>query len=274
MSYNQKRRILKRLLIKLIHKLGYTVNKIEQPSEDEKKRITEFGKSVCSRISPDFTVLNGPFKGLKYPFIDITEAALIPKIVGSYESQLHPVVEEIVKKRYDNILDVGCAEGYYAVGFASRMPDTVVHGYDINEHDLRLCEKMALHNNLHNLTYNKACTPETLLNLDDSKRNLIFSDCEGYELQLFTEEVIMKLKHADFLIEVHDVVNPVISNTIYDRFKHSHNIRVIDNRDVDKSYFKGLEKLSATEKQAAFLEHRGGYNKNIHMEWFFITSKA
>lgn len=59
----------------------------------------------------------GPFAGMKY----INKAhgsSLTPKIIGTYERELHPFIYEIADKQYDCIVDVGSAEGYYAVGLA------------------------------------------------------------------------------------------------------------------------------------------------------------
>jgi len=55
-------------------------------------------------------------------------------------------VEAVIAKRYDKILDIGCAEGYYAVGFAMRLPgdtypvripepQTMPKGAEVTAHD-------------------------------------------------------------------------------------------------------------------------------------------
>jgi hypothetical protein len=45
---------------------------------------------------------------------------------------LHDIVETAITRRYDRVINVGCAEGYYAVGFATRMPETDVIAFDID----------------------------------------------------------------------------------------------------------------------------------------------
>src|SRR3954471_21407829 len=72
-------------------------------------------EAVSSRI-PKLTVLNGPFAGLVYPSVDASLASLFAKLLGSYEREIHPVVEKICTAEYTDIVNVGCAEGYYAVG--------------------------------------------------------------------------------------------------------------------------------------------------------------
>jgi len=98
-------------------------------------------------------------------------------------------------------------------------------------------------------------------------------DCEGYELELFTTTVIEKCKKVDFLIELHDVVNPVISSQILSSFQSTHTFKIVNNKDVDYSMLTGLEKLSPGEREFALYEHRGGLFKNIFMEWVFLISK-
>ena len=263
---------MKKLLIKLFKKFGYTLKKIEA-NTNEQLPIINKGKNIIHKISPDFIVLNGPFKGMKYPSIDITELTLAPKISGSYEGHLSPVINEMIGTPYDNIIDVGCAEGYYAVGFAKRIPQSTVHCYDVNESDLEFCKKMADLNDVSNLTYNKFCSPGTLINFNYGKRSLIFCDCEGYELELFTPKVVTALKNTDVLVELHDVINPIISETLLTRFSSTHDVRIINNSNVDYTKLEGLDNITPGERAFAVYEHRGGLYQNIFMEWAFFTPK-
>lgn len=232
------------------------------------------GKKIIKKISHDYTVLNGAFKGLIYPSLDITESTLVPKIVGSYEYQLQPWFRQIIKSDYSDIIDIGSAEGYYAVGLAQKMPNTTVHCYDINVKDIEFSKQMAKVNNATNMTWNAFCDEKTLINFPHRGKTLIISDCEGYELQLFTKEVIKKCKNADFLIELHNNMNPIISTELLSRFQFTHDFVYVNNIDVNYDDLKGLEKLKVSEREFATFEHRGGIYRNIYMEWVFLTSKG
>ena len=251
--------------------MGFTIKR-KGAGKDELLAI-EKGKHIISKISPEYKVLNGPFEGMKYPSINITELTLVPKIAGSYELQLMPTINEILQTPYNNILDIGCAEGYYAVGLAMKMSETVVNCFDINQKDLDFCKSMASLNKALNLTYNNFCSPQTLLNFEYGHKSLIFCDCEGYELELFSPEVIEGLHSTDVLVELHDVINPNISSSLLQRFKHSHDVTLLNNSNINYSQMNGLESLSPAEKAFAVYEHRGGLYQNIFMEWAFFTPK-
>lgn len=62
-------------------------------------------------------ILAGPFRGMKY-IENSHGSAYLPKILGSYEKELHKFIPRIVEEEYELILDIGAAEGYYAVGLS------------------------------------------------------------------------------------------------------------------------------------------------------------
>jgi trans-aconitate methyltransferase len=52
-------------------------------------------------------------------------------LLGCYEQPLQPFIEQAIEAQYSTILNIGCAEGYYAVGMARRMPQTRVMAWQI-----------------------------------------------------------------------------------------------------------------------------------------------
>ena len=55
-----------------------------------------------------------------------------PYQVGSFELELHPAVERIVAERPATVVNVGSAEGYYAVGLAMRLAGARVVGFELD----------------------------------------------------------------------------------------------------------------------------------------------
>ena len=76
------------------------------------------------------TVMQGPLKGMNFLYKS-AEGCHIAKLLGCYEQPLQPFIEEAIEANYKTILNIGCAEGYYAVGMARRMPNTQVLAFDL-----------------------------------------------------------------------------------------------------------------------------------------------
>src|SRR5256885_1693545 len=62
------------------------------------------------------SIISGPFAGIRYPETRRI-AALVPKLCGTFERELVPVLEQIKTRTYSTIIDIGAAEGFYAIGF-------------------------------------------------------------------------------------------------------------------------------------------------------------
>lgn len=79
-------------------------------------------------------VQTGPFADLKY-IPEAVGSSLLPKFVGCYEAELHQIFYDQSDDAYDKVIDVVCAEGYYAVGLAMRLPkEKVMRLTSIQEH--------------------------------------------------------------------------------------------------------------------------------------------
>jgi len=56
-------------------------------------------------------IRGGPFAGMAY-VTEATEGALVPRLLGTYESELHPYLKAFAQEGVEAVIDVGCAEGY------------------------------------------------------------------------------------------------------------------------------------------------------------------
>ena len=90
-------------------------------------------------------VMSGPFAGMHY-VETASEGALMPRLLGSYESELHPHLAAFAQAGLDCVIDVGCAEGYYAVGLARMMPEITVYAFDIDPIAREACAALAQKN--------------------------------------------------------------------------------------------------------------------------------
>ena len=65
------------------------------------------------------TVQNGPFKGMRLALRSSWgEGDISPMLLGVYEQELHGVLTEFSGEKYGAIVNIGAADGYYAVGTA------------------------------------------------------------------------------------------------------------------------------------------------------------
>ena len=74
-------------------------------------------------------VLAGPFAGMRYE-TEAVHSMHVPRLLGTYERELHASLERAPGMPYLRVINIGCGEGYYAVGLAMRLPGAHVHAFD------------------------------------------------------------------------------------------------------------------------------------------------
>jgi hypothetical protein len=219
------------------------------------------------------TVLYGPFKGLKYS----TESALshysTAALLGTYERELHPWLERLRPNTFERILDIGAAEGYYAVGLAMRT-NTPVDAYETEPNSRRSCQQLAKLNGVaHLVSVHSWCSHKQLQRLA-GKRCFIVSDCEGYEVPLFSPQVVEALAMCDLIIELHDepARNESTRAILEDRFAVSHHLEIVKFKPRDWSASPELSFLSFLGKDANRAISEEG--RESDQEWLIATSIA
>jgi hypothetical protein len=213
-------------------------------------------------------VLGGPFKGMKY-LSEAVCSSLTPKLLGSYEGELHEALTQIIDTDYETIVDIGCAEGFYAVGLALRLPHAQVHAFDIDAHARELCKTLAIANEVsERVSVAGECDHKGLEALTGG-RVLIVCDCEGCELGLLDPAGAPGLKTCDLLVELHDMVDARITPTLIDRFTPTHDITLIDASERDPSRFPELKDFSLATQRTALAEFR-----DAQMQWAWMRAKT
>lgn len=254
-----------------IGSISRTFTKIEKFKNFDSAEWHRF-HTLCDKIFASKTVLHGPFKGMKYPHMDSVESGLYPKLLGCYEKELEAQITYILEQRYAAIIDIGCAEGYYAVGFAMRCQDAEVYAFDIDQHARSLCEQMARLNGVQ-VHLGGLCNQDTLLNMSLKGRSLILADCEGYEVELFTRDLVRQLKGHDFLIETHDFKNIVITGELLKAFHDTHECEVIESiDDIIKAYDYEYDEIASLP--LADRRQLVGEGRPQIMRWIFAKSKS
>lgn len=174
----------------------------------------------------------GPFAGMVYPPRVAANRHILPKLAGTYERELHPYFT--TNPGYSRIIDIGCAEGYYAVGLARRWGIPVV-AYDTDRREREFCRELAMANGVDPLVELRSlCTAAELLTFPAHERILILSDCEGFEQHLFTPDLVRYGQQWCYLIELHgdagNAVCPLFPDALYAEYLDSAD-RVAELRD-------------------------------------------
>jgi hypothetical protein len=230
--------------------------KIEQKVIGERLRVrlAHEEKIFKEYLNNDWTVRHGPFAGMRYA--PLTSSSLLsPKVLGSYESPIHQWITDAIAHNYNKILNIGCGEGYYAVGFSLKSKGTHVYAYDINEQARKNVATIAkLNGTTDNLHIGEECTVAELQR-EVTSGTLILCDIEGGEFDLFPPDLIPRLSQADLIIETHDSCRPGVTETLADRFLPSHRIEITYHCAKTAKTFPVLESIPI--KEHAFLLEEG-----------------
>lgn len=213
------------------------------------------------------SVLNGPFKGMLY-INNAYGSQLLPKIIGSYEEPIHHWIKEICKTEYSSIIDVGCAEGYYAVGFKYLNKNSIVYGFDVNKSAISAASKLASLNKC-DVHFGENCSHLTLNELA-GQGTLLFCDIEGAELDLLDPNKAPSLRSTDILVEAHDCFIKNLSNVLIDRFYKTHSINIA----IDYPFRVNVYELPAMNNLSDGDFHEFQDEKRPDkMSWIFMKAK-
>lgn len=226
---------------------------------------------IANELFPTLTVATGPFVGLRYPRLQSVGSALLPKLLGSYESELHASLEELLTAEFNTVVDIGCAEGYYAVGLGLRLKNADIYAFDTDPRARDACAEMAELNGVGSRVHiGGLCDKNVLQSLPLGVRALVVADCEGYEKDLFDDEVAQLLSKHTLVIEVHDFIDIDTSPRLHAAFSKSHRIQAIRSTDdIQKAHtyqYTQLDKFSIRERRLILEERRPGI-----MEWLVLT---
>ena len=186
--------------------------------------------------------------------------SITPRWLGAYECELHDVIFGFADGAYSHIIDVGCAEGYYAVGLLLKFPEARLLAFDLDGISRRQCEKLAALNGVsERISVGCLCDHQTLQERCQPG-SLVVCDIEGAEMELLDPDKVSALRNADILVEVHDTDEPAIENALKRRFEPSHEIQAIyasDRMDWIAQHGKYVEVLGQSSALESVDESRG-----------------
>ena len=239
--------------------------------EQVRRRRWAHGR-ILGRLESPTVVAQGPFQSMIY----ISSAfcsEILPKVFGTYELEVSPAIEAICSAGCDRIVDIGAAEGYYAVGLALRNPEATVVVFEMNSSARYYLRRLARRNGVANrIEVRGLCDPDSLIHaMEGARKPAVVCDCEGAEDCLLDPARIESLRRSFVLVETHDGlatdtgVLEGITDRIRERFTPTHEIEVITSRHRDKDDLpKGID-LSPHDAAEAMNEGRPW------AKWMFLT---
>ncbi|MDA8069763.1 MAG: hypothetical protein M0T77_14320 [Actinomycetota bacterium] len=178
----------------------------------------------------------GPFAGMRLIVERLVEIdAPVARLLGVYEREIWAPFEAAVKREVPIFIDVGCADGYYAVGMPFASPSTTCYAYDLARSARDLCEATAAVNGVSNrVKVGSRFSERTLLSVDPVGA-LMLCDIEGAEADLFTPTLVRRLAEATVVIEIHEDIRPGLGMELTRRFTPTHRVETVNQAAMERS---------------------------------------
>jgi len=214
-------------------------------------------------------VRSGPFAGMDY-VVNAAEGALLPRLLGVYERELHPDLLAFAAEGLDHVIDIGCAEGYYAVGLARLMPGVTVNAYDIDETARRRCGLLAKANDVTDQVLVRGeFRGEDFETFRNKGRVLVFIDAEGFEDDILRPDLYPALAGFNLIVETHPGHRPGVTERLMERFAATHEVKRL-NPSIEKAEMpEQLTGRSHLDMMLACWEWRAGPTP-----WLIMRPKA
>lgn len=224
--------------------------------------IIKFYLRIISRDQ----IISGPFKGMQFRYPNIEYAMLL----GTWELELKHIWEEVFSGEFSLMIDVGAAEGYYAVGMAKRNPSAKVIAFEMDD---RVRKNLNILNEINSacVEIREKCDVEDLFSFGQSLEDaFILMDVEGYESVLLDPQKVPALKKSTMLIEIHEMYVNGVSELLEERFNKTHKILQIHgvSRSVDHFPSKAgiAKKLFSPKRLIQFMDE----GRPHEMSWYYM----
>lgn len=215
-------------------------------------------------------ILSGPFAGMAFRYPQQEYAMLL----GTWELELATTWEKILAQDFNLMVDVGAAEGYYAVGMAYRKPGAKVVAFEMNG---KVRENLRILNELNDaqLDIRGKCEVGDLVSFGQRLEGaFILMDVEGYETVLLDPSKVPSLSRATILVELHDMYAEGCTELLGERFRCTHKIKKIEGIPRHTRHFSdaaGVMKFFFSKRRALGYMDEG---RPSEMSWYYMVPKG
>lgn len=207
-------------------------------------------------------VMYGPFRGLKLSHSPWWgELDLGSQCLGLYEKELLDYFDSIPSGKFSTFIDIGAADGYYAIGLlkAKIVPTVLCFEMSAKGRDAikNNWEENGQPDTLH--IFDEA-TPSSLSQISSEalKKSLVLIDIEGAEFELLTDEVLQQFKDSTIIVEIHNWVDSFIDkySALIARLERLFSIAIIDPVCRDTTSFPELRDFTDDNRALLVSERR------------------
>lgn len=241
-----------------------------------KDEITKAKEKVLAHVLNvhNGVVAYGPFKGMKLSR-DVWWGRfdVISKTLGTYEQHVVEKLFQLRKSTRGPFVDIGAADGYFAIGAAISGLGDLVFAYESSA-DARgaLKSNAQLNGCSETITIRTEATFESLLALMATyKEALILIDIEGAEFELLREETLSLLSESHVVVELHPAFvenGHKKQESLLNEARRFFNIELIERQCYNPNEFDELRQFSDDERLLALSEGRSN-----NMQWLVLSPK-
>jgi len=257
--------------------LTWTVTRIflrilKQPNEIQRAKNKVLDKIIMKH---GYKVAYGNFNGMKLnKNMYWAKNDLITHILGVYENHVLEKLIEFSKRGNFPFIDIGAADGYFAVGMAFSKIFKKVYAFEVNESG-----RDSLNKNAENNTCKDKIVIGNKANFDTIKKivvenngAVILIDIEGSEFDLLDKKLLKSLANCYIVCELH----PLLINNGYDKqqilidnSKAFFDTSIIQRNSYCPNKFSELNEFTDDERLIAFSEGREN-----NMKWLVLEPKS
>jgi len=218
-------------------------------------------------------VASGPFRGMKL-------AMPLPHLsclLGIYEHELFEVWQSWCEKHETfKFIDIGAADGYYAVGLALQPQTKLVKAFEASEERQAIIRANAKVNHVADrvLVAGWCGVQELTAELEDAGRSghkvCLLCDIEGGERDLLDPARIPMLRYAHIAVEIHGDCDRIIDA----RFSATHEIRRYVERDRSIDDLPALRGLAHLPGGKTFLLDAMDDRRHQQGRWFHMIPRS
>lgn len=235
-----------------------TPGKIRRWRGDRWRRDHAAATEKLWRLSQGW-VLFGPFAGMRY--LRTHYSMLGPKLLGTYEREIAPALDEVLGGGFQHVVNVGAGEGYFACGLLFRIPSLQVTAFETSEAARTQLLSLARRNGVADrLVVRGSCDRAELqaaLEVSSQRRQWLLMDIEGGERRLLDPDRVPALRGATVVVETHEHLEAGVLSQLLRRFRPTHRtirIPAVERSVSDLPEVKGMTgkelELAAFERSA------------------------